>query len=58
MFNFIGDLVAGIEQNLILRVSSGSSSFTKEYTVNLKASRGLKLKVRNLQFSLENYTIY
>ncbi|GFW67095.1 trafficking protein particle complex subunit 10 [Trichonephila clavipes] len=39
-----GDLVAGIEQDLMLKIFSGSSSFTEGTIVVLKASRGLKMK--------------
>ncbi|KAG8193047.1 hypothetical protein JTE90_028159 [Oedothorax gibbosus] len=47
----LGDLVAGIEQSIVLKVSSGSSSLPKECSINLKASRGLKLK--NIDTSAE-----
>ncbi|KFM65669.1 Trafficking protein particle complex subunit 10, partial [Stegodyphus mimosarum] len=39
-----GDLLAGIEQNLVLHISSGSSSFSTDAAVHIKTSRGLKLK--------------
>ncbi|GIY00231.1 trafficking protein particle complex subunit 10 [Caerostris darwini] len=39
-----GDLVAGIEQDVVLKIFSGSSSFSNETVITLKASRGLKLK--------------
>lgn len=46
-FSIVGDLLAGIEQNLILSVSSGSSYFLDGTFLQLKCSRGLKLKVNS-----------
>ncbi|XP_071041764.1 trafficking protein particle complex subunit 10 isoform X2 [Parasteatoda tepidariorum] len=39
-----GDLVAGLEQTLILLITSGSSSFPKDSVIHIKSSRGLQLR--------------
>ncbi|XP_055945623.1 trafficking protein particle complex subunit 10-like [Argiope bruennichi] len=48
-----GDLVAGIEQDVVLKLFSGSYSFSKDTTLTLKASRGLRLKNDSSEASWE-----
>ncbi|XP_054722855.1 LOW QUALITY PROTEIN: trafficking protein particle complex subunit 10-like [Uloborus diversus] len=48
-----GDLLAGIERTLLLNISSGSSCFSTETSIQVKASRGLRLKVGSDDWSEE-----